>query len=253
MGHLFIHFRESIVKLFVCIILCFTFLSCFSQQIIYPSGGNPDVGVSGRYQKVNGDEILLFNSDGAFICLRNHIQKSDVVIPLCDTLSKGFWSLKDGFILLKNRNGFNDVKYSIIESTMGSQDSVYFKIILPEEDAFSYNNFKFSIVTSPIYRQFVKSGKSELAISKKQWGNMAFGLVIQNISPNVYYGMKSYQRVYFKIFESYKAIDGSKNCFTILVSGFNQCFYESMDIDNEVIGIDNNTLIWRGNIYKKSK
>ena len=34
---------------------------------------------------------------------------------------------------------------------------------------------------------------------------------------------------------------------------FNQCFYEAMDVDGEVVGIEGDSIIWRGNVYKKIK
>lgn len=248
---LYIDFRMNLVRILVSTFLCLTFLSCFGQQARHAAKKGSNTGISGQYQQVNGNELLFLNKDETFVCIRNHFQKSDVVIPLCDTLGKGFWRLKNRFLILKNNDDFNKIDYAVLESEMKSKDSMYFKIVLPEEDALSYSNFKFSIITSPVYRQFAETGKREFSISNEQWKSVAFGFIIQNIAPNVYYGMKSYQRAYFKVFESYKPINNRANYFTIIVKNFNQCFYEAMDIDGEIIGVDNNTLLWRGNTYRK--
>jgi hypothetical protein len=37
------------------------------------------------------------------------------------------------------------------------------------------------------------------------------------------------------------------------VKNFNQCFYEAMDIGGEIVGIEGDSLFWRGNVYKKMK
>lgn len=249
----YIHFKGCFAKLLVSTILCLICFTCFSQQVKLPAKAVSLTEVSGRYQKVNGSELLFLNKNETFVCLRNYINKSDVVVPLCDTLCKGFWSLKNGFIMLKNDSNFNEIYYAVVEAERHSRDSVYFRIVLPEEDALSYRNFRFSITTTPIYSQFEQTGQSEFAISRQLWKNGSFGFVIQNIAPNVYYGVKSYQRVYFKVFESYKPLNNDANYFTILVKNFNQCFYEAMDVDGEIIGIDNDTLVWKGNVYKKSR
>ncbi|SKC95302.1 hypothetical protein SAMN05660461_0332 [Chitinophaga ginsengisegetis] len=232
------------------------FLSTFLFLLCLSSTGqrvkNPTL-ISGRYQKVNGKELLFLNDNKTFLCIRNQVQKPDVIVPLCDTLAKGFWEQRAGFVILKNSNDFNKMDYAIEESEMSSGDSVYFKIILPEEDALNYSNFKFSIITSPLTGQFIEAGKPEFAISKKSWGDVTFGLVIRNIAPGSDYGTKSYHRIYFNVFEDYRPRNSRFNLFTITIKNFNQCFYEAMDIGGEVIGIESNGLFWRGNTYRKVK
>ena len=234
--------RKFVLIGFRSLFLRLAFLPCFGQ------GG----GQEGTYQKVKGKELLILHNDGTFLCLRNHIQKSDVVIPLCDTLAQGFWRRHAGFINLKNRSGFNQVDYSIKESESGSKDSFYFQILLPAEDALNYRNFIFSIATSPGYRRYDQAGTPEFAIAKKG-ENTAFTFTIRDIAPNTNPGEKTYQRIYFRVFEDYRPKSSAANFFTITMKNFDQCFYEAMDVDGEIIGIDKNSLFWRGNVYEKIK
>jgi hypothetical protein len=249
MEHLYI--RKVYLRLFVSTLICLVFLSCASQKTKHMLKGSSHFKIAGRYQKSKGNEVFIFNADSTFIYLRNYIQKSDVVISLCDTLAKGFWKQRDGFITLKNNHTFNSIDYSIVETELQSKDSVYFKIVLPEEDALNYKNFKFSIIPSPLHGQFIETDKPEFAISKKSWGNVAFTLLVQNIAPNCNYGRKAYQRIYFDVFEGYRPKNNNSNCFTITLINFNQCFYEAMDVDGEVIGIESDDLFWSGSAYKK--
>lgn len=206
----------------------------------------------GQYQKINGKELLILNPDKTFICLRNDIQKSDAFVPLCDTLAAGSWNHRSTFITLKNKGDYNKIQYSILESKKNSKDSFYFKIVLPEEDALNYNIFRFSVVTSPMYGQYNEFNKPEFVIALK--GSFtAFNFSIRNIAPSCDFGKKPYQRIYFNVFEDYKPIERSSNYFIITVKNFNQCFYEAFDIDGDVLGVEGDSLFWRGNIYKKKK
>lgn len=236
-----------LLRIITCASFCLVFLSCVSQKIESNS-----LKMAGRYQKLKGNELLILNGNKSFFCLRNYVQKSDVVTPLCDTLATGVWNQRKTFITLKNNNDFNKIQYSILESELNSKDSIYFKIVFPQEDALDYNIFKFAIVTSPMYGQYNESSKPEFAIARK--GDvMAFNFSIKNIAPNCDFGTKCYQRIYFNVFEGYRPEKSSSNFFIITVKNFNQCFYEAMDVNGEVVGIEGDSLFWRGNIYKKIK
>jgi hypothetical protein len=164
----------------------------------------------GHYQKLKGNELLILNGNKSFFCLRNYVQKSDAVTPLCDTLAIGIWNQRKTFITLNNYNDFNKIQYSILESELNSKDSINFKIVLPQEDALDYNIFKFAIATSPMYGKYNQSSKPEFAIARK--GDvMAFNFSIKNISPNCDFGTKCYQRIYFNVFEGYKPEKSSSN------------------------------------------
>jgi len=225
---------------------CLVFLSCISRKI----GVNPPLKMAGQYKEAKGDEILIFNDDNTFVCLRNNHQKSDAVVSRCDTLAAGNWNQRKTFISLKNNINYNKIEYSIVESEFNSKDSLYFKIILPQEDALDYDIFKFALITSPMYGHFNESSKSEFAISKKGDG-VAFNLIIKNIGPNCDFGKKCYQRIYFNVFEGYRPKKSRSNFFTITINNFTQCFYEAMDLDGEIIGIESDKLYWKGNIYEK--
>lgn len=170
---------------------------------------------------------------------------------MCDTLATGLWNQRKTFITLKNRQGFNRIEYSIVEAEMKSKDSLYFKVLLPEEDALDYRIFRFSIIPSPLYGQFQEFSKPEFAISNKMQGYVTFSFTIKNIAPNCDYGDKCYQRISFMVFENYRPKDTNANSFTITLNNFNQCFYEAMDVDGEIIGVEGDSLFWRGNIYRK--
>lgn len=235
------YIKQILLLAFRCAFLSITFLPCAGQKM----------KVTGRYQKLKGNELIILKDNNTFICLRNHIQKSDVIIPLCDTLATGLWNERKGFITLKNRKNFEKVDYSVVEAETGSKDSLYFKMILPVEDALNYKNFKFSVVTTPLYGQINESNKPEFAIKNKMHGYVIFGLAVQNLAPNCDVGEKCYQRIYFNVFEHYRSQNSNTNYFTVTLKNFNQCFYESMDVDGEIIGVEDDNLFWRGNIYKK--
>lgn len=240
-------------RLFTGGLLMLVFLSCAGQRVRPAQKTTDYPHVAGQYQEAVGNERLFLNDDKTFFCINNQVQQSDVVIPRCDTLAKGIWNQEEGFVTLKNNSNFNKIEYTVLEAEAKSGDSVYFEIVLPEEDALNYKNFKFSIITSPLIGQFIEASAPAFAISKKSWGDVTFGLVIQNIAPVCDYGRKPYQRIYFNVFENYKPRSNSLNSFTITIKNFNQCFYEAMDIDGEVMGIETNGLFWKGNTYKKIK
>ena len=184
------YIKQVLLVSFNCFFLSLTFLPCIGQKM----------KLAGKYQKVKGNELIILKDDNTIICLRNNFQKSDVVIPLCDTLATGFWNERKGFITLKNRKNFEKIDYSVVEGQTGSKDSLYFKIILPADDALNYKNFKFSIVTTPLYGKINESNKPEFAIKNKMQGVSIFGLVVQNLAPNCEAGVKCYQRIYFNVF-----------------------------------------------------
>lgn len=244
--------NKFFLRLLTYIFIGLTFLTCTSQKSNHKLMNNAQIEMSGRYIKVNGTELLILNDDKSFLYLRNKFQKSDVVVPLCDTLAKGFWEMRNTFITLKNKNDFNKIDYSISESAIKNKDSIYIKIIFPKEDANSYKIFNYTLITSPMYGQIHESIKPEFAILAKG-ENIIYSLFMKNIAPNCDYGVKCYQRIYFKIFENYKPQSSSSNFFTITIKNFNQCFYEAMDINGEVIGIENHSLFWRESEYRLIK
>lgn len=227
------------------------FLSCGSQKKIVrnEAGFYPDL--VGRYQDAKRSEFLMLNADKTFYYIKNPAKNSDVVVPRCDTMAKGFWRVQEQFVVLQNPDDFNRLNYIIIDSTIKSNDSVYFKIILPEDDAFHYNRFRYSIFTSPVIGSTIESDNSVFVIPRSVWGNVSFSVLIQNLTPVSDEGKKSYQRLYFKVFDDYKPKSSNSNSFTISISNFSQCFYEAMDIEGEVLGLGNKRLYWKGSSFVK--
>jgi hypothetical protein len=78
-------------------------------------------------------------------------------------------------------------------------------------------------------------------------------MAIKDNYPNCEIGKKSYQRIYFNVFENLnKRL--SSNYFTITLLNFNECFVERMDLDNDLIYFNSkNSILWRGKEYKKVK
>ncbi|HRN79766.1 MAG TPA: hypothetical protein PKY29_07970 [Ferruginibacter sp.] len=239
------------IKLLTTLAISLSSLTCSAQKELF----NPSEKVQsivGVYQKIDDSEILMMNSDSTFYSLRNmSIHHSDLIVPLCDTLANGYWKKHNGFIELRNYSISNDIDYTIIETEYKSKDSLYFQIILPEEDAVNSTKFLYSITTSPLFGTQMKTEKSRFVIFAPKARYSTFNLSIQNISPNCDYNTKCYQKIYFKVFENYRPKNAYSNCFKIILTKFNQCFYEAFDLNGEIIGIEGETLYWRGNLYKK--
>ncbi len=251
---IYITIPPRLSTLLICLVPLLFLLSCSSQKETYVSHRNEVALFFGQYKSENGKEGLTISENGTFACFRQHTQNYDVVVPTCDTIANGFWEKREGFLMLKNKNGFNNIVYEIAESETDIKDSIRFKIILPDEDALNYNIFRF-IVTSgfskQLYNEFEKPDFS-VKISGPIDG-LSFGFSIKNIAVVAEKGKKSYQRPFFYVFENYRPRNKSSNFFTITVKNFKQCFYEAMDVDGEVVGIEGDSLIWRGNLYKKIK
>ncbi len=223
-------------------------LICLAQKVNHTSSSE----IPGRYKKIGGNEILILGSDKTFSVVIGDNKKSDVVFNFCDTLSQGLWKQHSGFITLKNKGDFDKINFSIFESEQNSKDSLYFKIIFPKRDSSEYNIFKYSIITSPMQGRYNESDRPIITIAKKGIIS-SFALSIKNISPNCNAGSKCYQRIYFHVFEDYRPQNENSNYFTINLQNFDQCFYEAMDLEGEVLGIEKNRILWRKNIYVKIK
>jgi len=232
----------------------FFLLSCSSHKEAYVSHRNEVAVVVGQYKSESGKEVLTINENRTFECFRQHIQNYDVVVPACDTIATGFWEKREGFLLLKNTNGFNNIIFEVAESKTDIKDSLRFKIILPEEDALNYNIFRFIVTSNFLKKLYNEFDKPDFSVKTSGLiDGLSFGFSIKNIAMVADNGKKSYQRPYFYVFENYRPRNKSSNFFTITVKNFNQCFYEAMDVAGEVVGIEGDSLIWRGNVYKKIK
>jgi hypothetical protein len=226
------------------IAIAFAALSCAGQK--------GDAALSGRYRRDHGSELLILGQDHSFVCLRGAVRRQDVVVPECDTLASGSWQERKGFIGLKNREGFNRIDYAVTESLTGSPDSLYFRVLLPGEDALTDGRFRYSIWPVPLSKIF-RADNPEFAVVNMMKGRVNFGLSIQDLAPNCGPGAGCRQRIYFDVFQDYRPASARANTFVITLSHFNQCFYEAMDLDNEIIGVSAAGLFWRGGVYKRVK
>lgn len=238
--------NPAIARIIASMVFAFAVVFCAAQK--GKQGGA--AGLSGRYQKDNGRELLILREDHSFVCLRNSTRRQDVVVPECDTLASGSWQQRNHFMVLNNRNGFNKIDYSVEESQTGSADSLYFRVVLPREDALTDGKFRFFILPSPLSKIF-QADKLEFTVTNTMKGRVKFGFNLQNLAPNCEPGARCWQPVYFDIFQDYRPKNGNANTFVITLSHFNQCFYEAMDVDNEIIGFTETGLFWRGSTYRK--
>ena len=231
------------------IIFCFSLLSCCGQENTNLSKKSIS-SIVGKYQKEDKREVLIINNDSIFICLRVAFPKFDAIVPSCDTIAAGYWEFKSNFLVLRNKKNFNSIKYAITESKIDLKDSIRFKIILPEEGALNYKIFHFIVTTSSTRELYNEFSKPEFSV-RRSHDYFDFGLIVNNIAANSLPGRKSYQRNHFYVFENYRPRSKESNMFTIMLENFNQCFYEAMDVEGEVIGLEKSALFWRGNVYKK--
>ena len=220
-------------------------ISCRSTQ----ASRTADLIESGVYAAGLGGETLYLNSDGTFMCLRGS-KKSHPIVSQCDTLASGSWVRQKSFITLKNHSSFDKIVPIVIESEKGSMDSVYFDIEIPMDDGFDKSKFTFTVATSPLYDKINES--SSLAFSVPKSGRIhAISLIARNTSPHCEFGSKCYQRIYFIILDGYVLQKTSSNYFRISLTNFTQCFYDSIDLNGEIIGVEHGKLFWRGKIYER--
>ncbi len=231
------------------------FATCFfwaNSCSTHPVASGEKSALAGRYEKENGSEMLELKSDQSFLCRRLREHQFDVIIPMCEIIAEGRWERKNGFIVLRNKESFNDLEYSITESTAKNQDSFYFKVILPQEDALNFKIFKFILNTNESSRLYNEFDGPDFSF-KKPPNLFSFGLSVKNVAPVSAPGKKSYQRNYFSFFESYRPKSASANLFIITLKSFNQCFYEAFDVEGDILGILNEDLLWRGSVYKRTQ
>lgn len=248
MDHLYI--RRSYLRIFTLVLTCNLFFSCASTSSKYLL--NKSYGIVGEYQSEDRSETLSFFSNGRVVIIDRKANNTDVITSFCDTIATGSWELKENFIILRNDTGFNNVYHRISESTLGSKDSIRFRITFPNDSRSQIGNFKFSIIPSPMRGKFIEAYTSEFSISRGLWtSNGTFSLAIQNLAPNTDYGSKGKSRIYFNIFEDYKPANTATNYFEIALLNFNQCFYDAMDIEGDVIGIQHDGLFWNKRVFRK--
>jgi hypothetical protein len=203
-----------------------------------------------------GVETICFNSKkNTFYLIRSSPKVQDAVIPLCyDTIAKGgFRVISSDVITLISDKNFRKIKFDVRQEKKLSGDSLYFKIVLPHDDAFFPGRFRYFITTSCQ----IGSGKSDstfIAIPKSSnyCQSRFLNLLVQDLSPIwCIEEEKCYQRAFFRIFSSWE-FDEQNNYFTITLSNFDECFVERMDVDKDLIYFNGKgSVLWRGKEYKK--
>ena len=221
---------------------------------------NTPNNIGGAYKC--GDETIYFNSKENTFYLKRFLPKiiNDAIVPFCyDTIAEGnFKVINNNVIALFNNKNFHKVYYSIKQEKKLSEDTIYFKIILPNDDAFFARRFRYSFYFDvPLYQKtsdsaFVLIPKNVITNQYSQ--TFLLGLLIKDLNPlGRVEEAKSHQRTSFNIFNSVE-YNLSHNYFTITLLNFNECFVERMDVDNDLIYFNGkNSILWRGKEYKKVK
>ena len=210
--------------------------------------------VIGVYKSNNERELLFIDQGNRFYDKRLKSRNQDVIVPECDTLAKGSWKfISNGIVKLSNDSNFQKINFNIREEKKDSNDTIYIKVLMPIEDGFFEGRFAYNIHFECGSSSNFQSNKNLIMIPRNKiydCKNNRFSFLIQDLSPDCLIGKKCYQRIFFNVFDDYKFKHDS-NYFTITLNDFNQCFVEAMDVDDEFLFIDNNSIYWKGNVYKK--
>jgi hypothetical protein len=241
--------KKILTKSIVSIILTLIVFNCFGQKTKTRKWEIDLKNEVGVYETSKGLYKISLNKDSTFYYFKSHKMQTHPVVLECDTLAKGLWKWHKGFITLKSRDKFNHIDFNVIETKKRSTDSLYFKIVLPVESDLEYNNFNFFISTYPVTNYF-DSDLPEFSIPKKN-KPLSYNLTIRRKSLNSFSNSKCNQRVSFVVFEDYKPQNDSINSFTIYLNNFNNCFYNEIVIDKDIIGVENGRLFWDGAIFYK--
>jgi hypothetical protein len=233
----------------------FSIALTFLLNVVYGSDSTAlkhPYGISGIYKA--GLEILSMDSKSNIFTLRRTKTKfQDVSIPICyDTIAKGsFQFINNGVYQLNNDSNFHKVYFKFNQETRLSEDTCYFEMILPDEDAFVLGrfNYMFRFGCSGSYNsreRIIKIPKSKIFDCE----NNSLGLVIQDLFPYCNEDQRCSQRIYFRIFDLL-SIDRHSNYFTTTLDNFNECYVEKVDVSNEYIFFNGHSIFWRGKEYKK--
>lgn len=241
-------------------LLAFIWLSVFKLYASDTTIVNTTKKISGAYKC--GDETIYFDTRGNTFYLKRFLPKiiNDVIVPFCyDTIAEGnFKVINNNVIALFNNKNYHKVYYGIKQEKKLSEDTIYFKIVLPNDDAFFARRFRYSFYFDvPTYQKtfdntFVPIPKNVITNQYSQ--TFLLSLLIKDLNPlGRVEEAKCYQRTSFNIFNSVE-YNLSYNYFTITLLNFNECFVERMDVDNDLIYFNGeNSILWRGKEYKKVK
>ncbi|GAB3936022.1 hypothetical protein [Mucilaginibacter myungsuensis] len=213
--------------------------------------------VLSKYQTKSGRTFTLYN-DHTFQIMRS-TPKGHMEGTLCDTIAKGSWSVVNKSVLkLSETQESRKVKYKIDKDNKLSNDSVYFKIVLPESDTFFDQKFEFTFgfigVDAPTNTRTTKFTISKKDVFKHSADNgyLATFSALDMSPMNAEYLGKCYQRVYFDIANDIK-LDKNFNYYTITLTNFTGCFVERAAVDNDYVVLTADGLHWQDMDFKKVK
>jgi hypothetical protein len=212
--------------------------------------------IGGEYKC--GEETFFVDAAKHTFFLKRSLSKfQDVVAPLCyATIAKGhFKILANSAIMLLNDKDFLKAHFDVKQESMFSEDTIYIKINLPQDDAFFSGKFRYlfnfgcTVAQIKVDTIFFKMPKNKIPKCQSSF----LSLLIQDLSPKTCREEeKCYQRMFFRIFESL-GLSNTANYFTISLWNFNECFVERMDVNNDYVYFDGRNIHWRGNEYKLVK
>ncbi|MFS4429629.1 hypothetical protein [Chryseobacterium sp. S90] len=190
---------------------------------------------------------LILKSDNTYI-LSHAPANFSPTIEQCDYASKGQWKqISNDIVDITSENYYlkqDGFKYELKKEKKSSNDSIYLKIIFPED----YHPVKFT------YRfndgKWYTTNKKEIVLSKDKYllmnpaniNRIGLRLDVDDVS-----GVTLYRsRTMFEILR--EDIDTDKyNYITINLPHFNQCFFDFEPYYHNYIFIKNkNTLMWKG-------
>lgn len=215
----------------------------------------------GTYIRQGNSMKIELCSDGTFV-LYNPSQSQfpycGVIIEQSEIASKGKWKLKSSDVLeLTSENYYlrqKGYEYELKKENKFSQDSLYIKIIFPDDYTPDANNYflfvkhgsEKSIETD---KNFLVIPKSEYLYSKKSH-SISINRIYFSIKANTY-GHKVYRsRLLFNIFEEDIDTDET-NYLTITLPYFDISFFEFEPLKDLIYIKNENKLYWRGDVWKK--
>lgn len=244
----------KLVRLCCTLSFVMTFIAAFSQKTVPVTHRGDPIG---RFISKDGLELII-SADSAvnFIRLKNPMY--DAALSNCDTIAKGRWHyLKNDILRLENDSDVQNVAYHVQQSNRFSEDSIYIKIVLPNDQGFFNGRFIYelsfvgkieNLESNNYYITFLKQ---KVFYSDNDFYH--FGLTIHDLSPlNCTTSGFCFQRIYFKIFDDIR-VNSKSNYFVITLPYFNECFVERMDLGNELLIIDKNMIYWRDQVFTKRK
>ena len=238
-------------KIIFAVIAILTIIGCNTTKIATLKE------LKGIYVRHGGSEKIEFKSDGTFI-LYNLLQDCSVFVEQCEIASKGKWNLKSNDVLeLTSENYYLKQKgydYELKKENKLSQDSLYIKIIFPEN--YEPNVKMFFLFVNYESEKIIETENKILVIPKSEylWSKSSHLTSINRI----YFSIKAKvpkitmyrSRIFFDIFEEDIDTDET-NYLTITLPYFDRCFLEFKPVKDLIYIKDDRHLFWKSDIWKR--